>query len=100
MFIATILLLNHFSNRHKEKIMFFGHSHKRLFFQKMTDFRVFENYLHIKSLFHLINQENPVDEGLYLINPNALSKTRLPWCFNERTSYVVYDSEKRSIVFK
>lgn len=84
----------------EKKILFFGHSHKRLHFQEKKDYPVIKNYFDRKRFFPKFNKEYDISEGLHLVNPGNLHRSPPTSGFNECSSYVIYDNETKKIMFK
>lgn len=83
-----------------KKILVFGHSHKRLHFQKKSDYQIKDNYFDKERFRPKFDKEYDVSEGLHLVNPGNLHKYRIPGGFSECSSYVIYDTEQKKIIFK
>jgi len=81
------------------RILFFGHSHKRLHFTQENGAH-WQNYFNLKSFFPHFGKEYDVSAGLHLINPGNLKRSNIPFGFSECGSYVIYDIDSQTIQFK
>jgi predicted phosphodiesterase len=75
----------------RNRIGFFGHTHKRVLFSKTEEGR------YLVYFFPRFGFDYDVSNGLHLINPGTVCPHRLPY---EPPSYVVYDSDRQTVQFK
>jgi predicted phosphodiesterase len=78
-------------NHPSQNVVFFGHTHKRLHlrdgFLKSTYFPKFDTSYDVST-------------GMHMINPGTIDGAKFPFGFNENPSYVLYDTENRTVTFR
>src|SRR3989344_1082065 len=83
--------------REKERrMLFFGHSHKRLYFRQDEQCPWWMNYFRKEGFFPQFDKLYDTSNGLCIVNPGNMERSKPPFGFYECSSYVIYDNENQT----